>query len=160
MKLTLKPTSAGIKVLSNDKMPQQMCIMCLDKINDFYEFRLMAENTEKQTREALGLPIPVVLATGPAPPPRIIIRQKIVETKPLTVHLVDLKYSVEDQILIDRALGRPKVKTENIPSTSTSKKRTEKAVTAAQPPLKKSKKELSCSICADSQFSYQSDLNE
>lgn len=120
----------------------------------------MAENTEKQTREALGLPPPPppALAQAPAPPPRIIIRQKIVETKPLMVRLVDLKYSVEDQILIDRALGVIKVKTENIPTTS--KKRSEKATTAAQPPSKKSKKEVSCSICADSQFSYQSDLNE
>lgn len=143
-----------------DKMPQQMCVMCMDKINDFYEFRLMAENTEKQTREALGLPPPPppTLAQAPPPPPRIIIRQKIIETKPLAVRLVDLKYSVEDQILIDRALGRTKVKIENIPTTS--KKRTERAAAVAQPPPKKSKKELSCSICADSHFSYQSDLNE
>jgi hypothetical protein len=143
-----------------------MCIMCMDKINDFYEFRLMAENTEKQTREALGLPPPVFglpptqFATpAPAPPPRIIIRQKVVEVKPLAVRIVDIKHSVQDQILIDHALGRSKVKTEIIPS-STSKKRSEKAAATSQPPTKKSKKELSCSICADSQFSYQSDLNE
>lgn len=116
----------------------------------------MAENTEKQTRDALGLPPPpVVLQQAP---PRIIIRQKIVETKPLAVSLVDIKYSVQDQILIDRALGRTTVKTENIPSTS--KKRAEKAAVGTQPPQKKSKKELSCAICADSHFSYLSDLNE
>ena len=144
----------GIQVTSADKMPQEMCIMCLDKINDFYEFRLMAENTEKQTREALGLPAPPPPALAA---PRIIIRQKIIETKPLSVRLKDIKYSVEDQILINKAFGCP-VKLENIPSTS--KKRTEKTVSAQQPPTKKAKKELSCSICADSHFSYQSDLNE
>lgn len=42
---------AAINVLRNDKMPQNMCEPCMDKINDFYEFRLMAQNTEKQTRE-------------------------------------------------------------------------------------------------------------
>lgn len=136
----------------------------MDKINDFYEFRLMAENTEKQTREALGLPPPktptaAVPAVAAVAAPRIIIRQKIVEVKPLAVSIVDLKYSVQDQILIQRALGRNEVKTEIIPP-STSKKRTEKAAAATQPPSKKSKKELSCSICADSHFSYQSDLNE
>lgn len=41
----------GISVQQADKMPQSMCDMCQDKINDFYEFRLMAQNTEKQTRE-------------------------------------------------------------------------------------------------------------
>lgn len=36
-------------------MPQEMCETCMDKINDFYEFRLMAQNTEKQTREGNSL---------------------------------------------------------------------------------------------------------
>lgn len=40
-----------IKVEATDKMPQRLCIVCLDKINDFFEFRLMAQNTEKTTRE-------------------------------------------------------------------------------------------------------------
>lgn len=32
-----------------------MCALCIDKINDFYEFRLMAQNTEKQTRDGKQL---------------------------------------------------------------------------------------------------------
>lgn len=42
---------SGINAIRNDKMPPFMCEPCMDKINDFYEFRLMAQNTEKQTRE-------------------------------------------------------------------------------------------------------------
>jgi hypothetical protein len=40
-----------INVQCADKMPQSICDVCMDKINDFFEFRLMAQNTEKQTRE-------------------------------------------------------------------------------------------------------------
>jgi hypothetical protein len=130
-------------------------MMCLDKISDFYEFRLMAENTENQTREVLGLPPP---PTAAAPVPRVIIRQKIIELKPMSVPLVDIKYSIADQILINRAFGCDTVKTENIPSTS--KKRSEKGAASQQPPTKKSKKEFSCRICQDSHFAYQSDFNE
>lgn len=115
----------------------------------------MAENTEKQTRDVLGLPPPVDIQQAP---PRIIIRQKIVETKPLAVSLVDIKYSAQDQILIDRALGRNNFRNENIPSTS--KKRTERETVGTQPPQKKAKRELSCAICVDSHFAYLSDLNE
>jgi hypothetical protein len=131
--------------------------MCLDKINDFYEFRLMAENTETQTRHALGLPPPPPVLSTPAAP-RIIIRQKIVEVKSCSVPLKDIKYSVSDQILINRAFGHDTVKSENIPSSS--KKRADKTPSAQQPPTKKPKKELSCRICTDAQFSYLSDLNE
>ena len=81
--------------------------------------------------------------------------------KQLTVSLTDLKCSRnEDSLLLERALAR--VKTENLPSTS--KKRNVpvgKAVpAAAQPPAKKSKKEISCTICVDTHFSYLNDLNE
>jgi hypothetical protein len=136
-----------------------MCIMCLDKINDFFEFRLMAENTEEQTRQALGLPPPPPPVTSaPLPAPRIIIRQKIIELKPLSIPLVDIKYSVSDQILINRAFGYGTEKTENIPLTS--RKRMEKAATSQQPPTKKTRKDFSCRICTDSHFQYPSDLNE
>ncbi|KAH8295450.1 hypothetical protein KR018_011346 [Drosophila ironensis] len=46
----------GFKVSSTDKMPQTMCSLCVDKINDFYEFREMCYATNKQTRNLLGLP--------------------------------------------------------------------------------------------------------
>lgn len=37
-------------------MPQHICQLCFDKINDFYEFRGMCEATTIQTRKLLGLP--------------------------------------------------------------------------------------------------------
>lgn len=36
-------------------MPQTMCCLCVDKINDFYEFREMCYATNVQTRKLLGL---------------------------------------------------------------------------------------------------------
>ncbi|KAH8293456.1 hypothetical protein KR054_000624 [Drosophila jambulina] len=42
-------------VSGDDKMPQTMCSLCVDKINDFYEFREMCYATNKQTRNLLGL---------------------------------------------------------------------------------------------------------
>lgn len=37
-------------------MPQQICTLCCDKINDFYEFREMCAVTNEQTRKLLRLP--------------------------------------------------------------------------------------------------------
>lgn len=45
----------GFTVTLDDKMPQTMCSQCVDKINDFYEFREMCYATNKQTRNLLGL---------------------------------------------------------------------------------------------------------
>ncbi|XP_022215895.2 fibrous sheath CABYR-binding protein [Drosophila obscura] len=45
----------GFTVTLDDKMPQTMCSLCVDKINDFYEFREMCYATNKQTRNLLGL---------------------------------------------------------------------------------------------------------
>ncbi|XP_043653323.1 uncharacterized protein LOC122620091 [Drosophila teissieri] len=45
----------GFTVSVDDKMPQTMCSLCVDKINDFYEFREMCYATNKQTRNLLGL---------------------------------------------------------------------------------------------------------
>lgn len=45
----------GFSVSKDDKMPQTMCTLCVDKINDFYEFREMCYATNKQTRNLLGL---------------------------------------------------------------------------------------------------------
>lgn len=42
--------------MKTDKMPQQICPMCIDKINDFYEFREMCQATNVQTRKLLNLP--------------------------------------------------------------------------------------------------------
>ncbi|XP_067619244.1 uncharacterized protein [Eurosta solidaginis] len=45
----------GITVVKDDKMPQSACSLCVDKINDFYEFREMCYATDIQTRKLLGL---------------------------------------------------------------------------------------------------------
>lgn len=124
-----------------------MCMACIDKINDFYEYRLMSEHVDKQTREgnttqakaiifvltltplpALGLP-----AAQPVPKPVFLQPQ---------VRLFDLKESLA-----------------SIPTTS--KKRAEKPDPSPQPPPKKSKKNnVSCTICVDTHFGYQNDLTE
>lgn len=44
------------KVTAHDKMPQRICILCVDKINDIHEYREMCSATNKQTRKLLGLP--------------------------------------------------------------------------------------------------------
>ena len=45
-----------LQVKKNDQMPQNICSLCADKINDFYEYREMCTATNKQTRRLLGLP--------------------------------------------------------------------------------------------------------
>ncbi|KAM7362583.1 uncharacterized protein ACRADG_013201 [Cochliomyia hominivorax] len=45
----------GLTITKDDKMPQTMCCLCVDKINDFYEFREMCYATNAQTRKLLGL---------------------------------------------------------------------------------------------------------
>lgn len=46
----------GVQVMKNDRMPQRICALCIDKINDFYEFREMCQATNVQTRKLLNLP--------------------------------------------------------------------------------------------------------
>ncbi|EAL41696.2 AGAP005269-PA [Anopheles gambiae str. PEST] len=47
----------GIRVHANDQMPQNVCTLCVDKVNDFYEYRLMCASTNLQTRSILNLPV-------------------------------------------------------------------------------------------------------
>lgn len=96
-------------------------------------------------------------ALGLLAAPKIPVPKFIPNTTPM-VSLVDLKYSAENSLLIERALARAGKKIEDIPSTS--KKRTNIVPPAPQPPAKKSKKGVSCRICVGSHFAYQSDLNE
>ncbi|XP_053674127.1 uncharacterized protein LOC128724426 [Anopheles nili] len=61
----------GIKVHKQDQMPQQICSLCVDKVNDFYEYRLMCASTNLQTRTILNLPIvypSISLMKSEAPP--------------------------------------------------------------------------------------------
>ncbi|XP_045783282.1 eukaryotic translation initiation factor 5B-like isoform X2 [Maniola jurtina] len=52
-----------IEVHQDDKMPPLICELCVDKVNDFYEFLEMCRQTNKQTRLRLGLP-PQTLPRG------------------------------------------------------------------------------------------------
>ncbi|CAB3258172.1 unnamed protein product [Arctia plantaginis] len=45
-----------IEVHQDDKMPPLICELCVDKVNDFYEFLDMCRQTNKRTRLRLGLP--------------------------------------------------------------------------------------------------------
>ncbi|CAG4952714.1 unnamed protein product [Parnassius apollo] len=45
-----------IEVNLDDKMPPLICELCVDKVNDFYEFFEMCRQTNKRTRQRLGLP--------------------------------------------------------------------------------------------------------
>lgn len=49
-------------------MPQTMCSLCVDKVNDFYEFREMCYATYAQTRKLLGL--------------KDVVKKPVVEPKP------------------------------------------------------------------------------
>lgn len=142
-------------------MPQNVCFICMDKINDFYEFRLMALNTDKQTRDALGLPLEEeVKKIEEKPKPDI---KKIIQTKPAFVRLIDLKHSTKDSYLIQKALQRLREREEeeeNIPSTSSFKRESTPSSTLTQPPNKKSRKDISCTICSDTYFSYINDLQD
>jgi hypothetical protein len=135
----------GIHVTTTDKMPQNCCFICLDKINDFYEFRSMSLSTDKQTRETLGLPLETEKKKKPI----------ILNASPV-VRLVDLKHSAEDKVLIERALQRLKRRKsseDDIPTTSYQSVKTEL-------PVKKSRRDIVCSICTDASFSYLSDLQD
>ncbi|XP_013142589.1 PREDICTED: uncharacterized protein DDB_G0287625-like [Papilio polytes] len=45
-----------IEVHQEDKMPPLICELCVDKVNDFYEFSEMCKQTNMKTRLRLGLP--------------------------------------------------------------------------------------------------------
>lgn len=146
--------SSGISVNRTDGMPQSVCAICYDKINDFYEFRLMVLNTENQTREALGLRPHVPLELSAPQPPPVIQPRKVQDPKKAVVRLVDLKYSIEDKILIKKAFERLSkmtfVKEERDPSP---------APIIAPPPAKKSRKDCKCKIC-NQDFAFATDLQD
>lgn len=146
----------GVLVERMDGMPQSICGICFDKINDFYEFRLMAESTEKQTREALGLPQVAKKSQPPAQPaPSRPTRPPPVDPKSAVVKLVDLRYSIEDKALIHKAFQR--IATMNFVK---SEKRSESPLPiAVQPPAKKTRKDIKCKICSE-YFGFLQDLQD
>lgn len=106
----------------------------------------MALNTEKQTREALGLPQEPKKVAAPIPQPRR------VDPASAVVKLVDLKYSIPDKILIRKAF-------EKLSQRETIKQRRSETPPPViiQPPAKKMRKDIKCKICSE-YFSYQNDL--
>lgn len=126
-------------------MPQSICAICYDKINDFYEFRLMSLNTEKQTREALGLPLQPL-------PQKPNIPKQLEERKPV-VKLVDLKYSIQDKVLIRKAFERISNK------SSAKERRSETPPAVPPPPAKKLRKDFKCIVCSE-YFAYINDLQD
>lgn len=147
----------GITVEKFDGMPASVCAICLDKINDFYEFRLMAQNTEKQTREALGLPAIAKKAPLPIPvQPKVPAKPPPVDPKSAVVKLVDLKYSIEDKKLIQKAFQR--ISTMTFTKVEKRSKSPEAAIPQPPPP-KKARKDVKCKICSE-QFYYLTDLQD
>lgn len=134
-----------------DGMPQNICAICYDKINDFYEFRLMALHTENQTRKALGLRPHVPKSTTP---PSNHQNNPAINPKSAVVKLVDLKYSIQDKILIRKAF-------EKLAARDTIKERRSLTppVIVQEPPLKKSRKDIKCKICSGT-FAYQTDFQD
>lgn len=128
----------GIAVHRTDQMPQNICIVCMDKIADFYEFRLMFINTEETTRATLGL------SMKPAAP------IKIENIRNPYDRITD-----DDNLLIE-VQRTPRVK----PGPASKKNKASPMPVALVPAAKKSKKNICCKICVDTHFSYLSDLTE
>ncbi len=143
----------GVNVERGDSLPQSICGICYDKISDFYEFRTMAQNTEAQTRQALRLPLiePKSLQQEPT-------KRTPVDPKSAVVKLVDLKYSIEDKILIQKAFRR--ISMMKFDSRRVENRSESPAVSVkSEPPTKKIRKDIQCKICSE-YFAYPADLQD
>lgn len=152
----------GIEVQSDDQMPQNICLMCSDKINDFHEFRLMAENTENQTRDSHGLP-----HLNPQQTRDQILQMEAELAKSLEScknyenkvnflqrRLVDLQKKVVAKV-------EPTLKVEEPPVKGSRKRGLKQEEIIPEPSKKvKKEKEYTCNICGDRHFSLMEDLKE
>ncbi|XP_073815105.1 uncharacterized protein [Musca autumnalis] len=66
----------GLLITKDDRMPQTMCTLCVDKINDFYEFREMCYATYEQTRKLLGLKNIVKKTVVVEPKPKVEVKEE------------------------------------------------------------------------------------
>lgn len=96
-------------------------------------------NTEEQTRETLGLPLK----------PAVPIKKEIYKN-PFD------RLSDDDNLLIEEVKINPKVR----PGPASRKKKALPMPVALAPVAKKSKKDVSCTICVNLHYSYLSDLTE
>ncbi|XP_055903298.1 uncharacterized protein LOC129939347 [Eupeodes corollae] len=121
----------GLMITKDDKMPQFMCTLCVDKINDFFEFREMCYATDGQTRKLLGIKAePKIKAPAIVPCSSVDlkcedIKEPLPEVTPLRagrkrrnadmeVITKDIKIDINDDI---------KPSTTNIPTSSATKKK-------------------------------------
>ncbi|XP_073966270.1 uncharacterized protein [Choristoneura fumiferana] len=54
-----------LEVRSDDRMPPLICELCVDKVNDYYEFLKQSRQTNIRTRTRLGLPLQTVKKSEP-----------------------------------------------------------------------------------------------
>ncbi|XP_005190604.2 zinc finger E-box-binding homeobox 1 isoform X1 [Musca domestica] len=85
----------GLLITKDDRMPQTMCTLCVDKVNDFYEFREMCYATYEQTRKLLGLKN-VVKKPVVEPKPKLEVKEEIpVVPPPASNKLLNRKRKAE-----------------------------------------------------------------
>lgn len=158
----------GIKVNAEDKMPQNICLMCSDKINDFYEFRAMAYNTESQTRQIIGLPKFEPLADIDEEKKKAKnFENKIafLERKLADIQKKLVLAQVQNKQILQKSATAvaPPVKVLQTSAHLGLRKRLSDQVTdkmQAPEPSKKIKKEFPCNLCQDRSFLTMQDLNE
>lgn len=103
-------------------MPQTMCSLCVDKVNDFYEFREMCYATYAQTRKLLGLK-DVVKKPVVEPKPKIEVKEEppVVPAVPAVPNkLLNRKRKAE---VIETPVPTPKKETVAPPAVSNKKLR-------------------------------------
>lgn len=81
--------------MKNDRMPQRICALCVDKINDFYEFREMCQATNVQTRKLLNLPDPAKVK----PPKKVTIKTDEDEDVESIFGIVGAEVKPKDELL-------------------------------------------------------------
>lgn len=118
-------------------MPQTMCSLCVDKVNDFYEFREMCYATNAQTRKLLGLKTikkPEKKVVDIKPETKKLTIQKPVDIKPESKKLdlrraADMKVDNKKLDLRKAAEVKPKVEAKEPPKeTKEVKEEKEEAV--------------------------------
>uniref|UniRef100_A0A182LSI9 ZAD domain-containing protein n=1 Tax=Anopheles culicifacies TaxID=139723 RepID=A0A182LSI9_9DIPT len=137
----------GIKVDLLDQMPQQICSLCVDKVNDFFEYRSMCEAINIQTRRFLNLPL---------------VQPPIPTSKPIKVENVVIALDDDDDEVDTKPIDKRGPKTRN------RKKQPEKDVPGSGeevdsksflegPSEKRFKYDHPCQYCNES-YSQSSDL--
>lgn len=158
----------GIKVEAEDKMPQNICLMCSDKINDFFEFRTMAFNTESQTRQIIGLPklestsnIDEELKKAKNNENRMAFLERKCADLQKKLVLAQVQ-SKQNALKASTIVAPPPARV--LPTSAVGAGLRKRAADAAKPvqeePPKKVKKEFPCKLCPDRSFLTTQDLTE